>query len=58
MKMEVGMRVQAPGRLGRVVLYTRLVRDETSGGIADVTTSIMANMEPEQDYVKKGYNII
>jgi hypothetical protein len=53
MKREVGRRVQAPGRLVRVVLYTRLVRDETSGGIADVTTSIMANMAPGQNYVKK-----
>jgi hypothetical protein len=54
MNREVGRRVQAPGRLVRVVLYTRLVRDETSGGIADVTTSIMANMAPEQDSGKKG----
>jgi hypothetical protein len=55
MKREVGRRVQAPGRLVRVVLYTRLVRDETSGGIADVATSIMANIAPEQASVKKEF---
>ena len=41
------MKVQAPGMVFRVLLYTRLVRDETSGGIADTSTSIMANMAPE-----------
>ena len=45
--MEVGRRVQAPGRVERVELYTRLASDETKGGVADTTTSIMANIAPE-----------
>ena len=45
--MAMGRRVQAPGMLARLLLYTRLASAEIREGVRETTTSTIANMVPE-----------